>query len=127
MWIAVVILAINSLSDLAAHDWTDLILMWATCGFAFLAIKYLRGHISLPHFSMRDYFRRRRSQRSLRAMPPPPPRAPRPAAPPQDDVIESNRIRSSTRSPNMESTVSPHAKREKLEQARAELLKKPGR
>ena len=119
-WIAVVILGINSLQLLAVHDIVDLLVFWAACLAAFLFIKYLRGQV---RFSFRDYFRRRRSRRSLRSVPGPrPAQRPRPAAP-RDDVIESI-------DPLLDK-IAKHGigsltarEREKLEQARAELLKK---
>ena len=126
IWIAGVILAINTLSALAYHDWTALTLLWVTCGFAFLAIKYIRGHISLPRFSLRDFFRRRHSQRNLRAMPTPAPRPPRPAPERSDDVIESIDPLLDKIAKHGINSLTPR-EREKLEQARAELLKKPGR
>lgn len=121
-WIAVVIVGINSLQLLAGHASADLLVFWAACLAAFFFIKYLRGQVSFG-FSLREYFRRRRSRRNLRPVPSPRPAArPRPDAP-RGDVIESI-------DPLLDK-IAKHGigsltarEREKLEQASAELLKK---
>jgi membrane associated rhomboid family serine protease len=120
-WIAAVILGINSLQFLAARAVVELTVFWATCLAAFLFIKYLRGQIQ---FSLRDYLRQRRSRRSLRAVPSPGP-APRKRPPaPRDDVIESIDPLLDKIAKHGLASLTPR-EREKLEQARAELLKKP--
>ena len=120
-WLAAVIIGIDSLQLLAVHAVVELLVFWAATLAAFLFIKYLRGQIQ---FSFRDYFRLRRSRRSLRSMPPPRP-APRlkPAAP-RDNVIESiDPLLDKIAKHGIASLTS--REREKLEEARAELLKKP--
>ena len=120
-WIAAVILGINSLILLQNHMVVDLLVFWATCLLAFLFIKYLRGHIQ---FSLRDYFRLRRSRRSLRSVPGPRPALQSKPAPPRDDVIESiDPLLDKIAKHGIASLTA--REREKLEQARAELLKKP--
>jgi membrane associated rhomboid family serine protease len=122
-WIAAILIGIFSLELLATHRSTELLLFWATCVGAFLFIKYLRGHIVF-RLPFRDYFRRRRSRKNLRPLPKPSRTLPasRPALP-SDDVIESI-------DPLLDK-IAKHGigslterEREKLEQARAELLKK---
>ena len=122
-WIAAVFLGIYSLQLLAGHDIPNLFIFWATCLAAFLFIKYLRGHIGF-RFSLRDYLRRRRSRRNLRPLPSP--RAISPGKPPtpHDDVIESiDPLLDKIAKHGIASLTA--REREKLEQARAELLKKP--
>jgi len=123
-WIAVVIVGIDSLQLLGANAIAELLIFWAACLAAFLFIKYLRGHIRFSfRFSLRDYFRQRRSRRSLRSVPNPRPiPAGKPAAP-RDDVIESiDPLLDKIAKHGLASLTA--REREKLEQARAELLKK---
>ena len=96
---------------------------WLTCLAAFLFIKYLRGHI---RFSLRDFFRQRRSRRNLRPLPKPRP-APLLTKPstPRDDVIESIDPLLDKIAKHGIASLTPQ-ERERLEEARAELLKKPG-
>jgi len=120
-WIAAILIAVLSLQDLAGHASVDLLLFWAACLAAFLFIKYLRGHI---RFSLRDYLRERRSRGSLRSLPRPRPTLQGKPSTPRDEVIESI-------DPLLDK-IAKHGigsltarEREKLEAARAELLKKP--
>jgi len=120
-WIAAVFLGIVSLQLLAGHEIVELLVFWATCLAAFLFIKYLRGHLQ---FSLRTYFRERRSRRNIRSVPRPPALPPKKPVAPRDEVIESI-------DPLLDK-IARHGigsltarEREKLEQARAELLKKP--
>jgi membrane associated rhomboid family serine protease len=124
-WIAAIFLGINSLQLLAGHAFVLLLVFWATCLGAFLFIKYLRGHIRFRfNFSLRDYLRRRRSRRSLRAVPRPRLDATGKLATPRDDVIESiDPLLDKIAKHGIASLTA--REREKLEQARAELLKKP--
>ena len=119
-WIAAVFLGIVSLQLLAGHAIVELLVFWATCLAAFLFIKYLRGHLQ---FSLRGYFRERRSRRNLRSVPNPPAVPQKKPVAPRDEVIESI-------DPLLDK-IARHGigsltarEREKLEQARAELLKK---
>jgi membrane associated rhomboid family serine protease len=124
-WIALVILGINSLIFLQQHMMTELLVFWATSLGAFLFIKYLRGQFQFRfRFSIREYFRLRRSRRNLRAMPSPRPAPPKKLAPPRDDVIESiDPLLDKIARHGIASLT--EREREKLEQARAELMKKP--
>jgi membrane associated rhomboid family serine protease len=45
-----VLVAIFTLMALAYHDWTGLISLWATSGFAFLFVRIEQGLITLPRF-----------------------------------------------------------------------------
>jgi len=122
-WIAAVVLGIVSLQLLAAHLIVEFAVFWLTCLAAFLFIKYLRGHI---RFSLRDFFRQRRSRRNLRPLPKPRP-APLLTKPstPRDDVIESIDPLLDKIAKHGIASLTPQ-ERERLEEARAELLKKPG-
>ncbi|MGA3170307.1 MAG: DUF6576 domain-containing protein [Chthoniobacteraceae bacterium] len=119
-WIAAVILGVNSLIFLQGHAWVDLTIFWATCLAAFLFIKYLRGQLQ---FSLRNYFRLRRSRQALRPLPPPRPLAQRKLPPPGEDVIESIDPLLDKIAKHGIASLTP-TEREKLEQAREALLKK---
>ncbi len=120
-WIAAVFLGINTLIYLEQHNVTLLLVFWATSLAAFLFIRYLRGQLQFP---WRDYFRRRRSRRNLRAMPAPRPPQQKKLPAPRDDVIESiDPLLDKIAKHGIASLT--EREREKLEQARAELLKKP--
>jgi len=117
-WIAAVLIAVLSLQYLGDHQTLLLSLFWANCLAAFLFIKYLRGQIQ---FSLRNYLRLRRSRRSLRPLP-----GPRQALPGKatDDLIESIDPLLDKIAKHGIGSLTP-GEREKLEEARAALLKKP--
>lgn len=125
-WIALVIVGIAVLQCLAAHALIELLILGAVCAGSWLFIKQLRGQIrfALPG---RDYFRLRRSRRNLRAMPnPASPARPRRIPDAAEDVIESiDPLLDKIARSGLASLTA--REREKLERARAELLKKPGR
>jgi membrane associated rhomboid family serine protease len=120
-WIAAVILGINSLMYLEHHMMVELLVFWATSLAAFLFIKYLRGQFQ---FSFGNYFRERRSRRSLRAVPGPRPLPQKKPSAPRDDVIESIDPLLDKIAKHGIGSLTPR-EREKLEQAREALLKKP--
>jgi len=120
-WIAAILLGINSLQLLAGHAVIALLVFWGTCLAAFLFIKYLRGHIS---FSLRDFFRNRRSRRSLHSLPKPRPDLLVKPPSPRDGVIESIDPLLDKIAKHGIASLTPR-ERERLEEARAELLKKP--
>lgn len=47
-WIALILLAIYSLQSLASQNWTSLLTLWASAGFAWAFIRHERGHFTLP-------------------------------------------------------------------------------
>ncbi|PTY07592.1 hypothetical protein DB347_04990 [Opitutaceae bacterium EW11] len=47
-WAALVLVGIYSLMGLSSHDWTGLISLWSTTGFAFAFVRFEQGHLSLP-------------------------------------------------------------------------------
>lgn len=120
-WIAAVILGINSLILLQNHMVVDLMVFWATCLGAFLFIKYLRGQFQ---FSLRDFFRRQRSRRNLRAMPDPRSAPQGKPASPREGVIESiDPLLDKIAKHGLGSLTA--REKQRLEEARVELLKKP--
>ena len=52
-WAALVLVGIFSLMGLAAHDWVGLIELWATCGFAFVFVRFQQGHLALPSIRLK--------------------------------------------------------------------------
>jgi membrane associated rhomboid family serine protease len=66
-WAAIVLVALYSLIHLADRNWIALILLWVTCGFAHLFIKYQQGVFTLPRFP------RWRRRPRLRVLPDPVP------------------------------------------------------
>jgi membrane associated rhomboid family serine protease len=121
-WIAAILIAVLSLQELAGHATVDLLLFWAACLAAFLFIKYLRGHIQFSLVG--DYLRQRRSRRSLRPLPTPRPAIQGKPVTARDEVIESIDPLLDKIAKHGIASLTPR-EREKLEQARAELLKKP--
>jgi hypothetical protein len=49
-WVAVVLVGIYSLSELANHEWLGLLSLWVTVAFAFGFVRYQQGMLELPHF-----------------------------------------------------------------------------
>ena len=78
-WAAVVLVGIFTLIALAARDWTSLLLLWSTCGFAHLFVRFQQGDLTLPSFRL---FRRRPK---LRVLPDLPASPPKPVAPPRTE------------------------------------------
>lgn len=62
-WVAVVLVGMEVLSDLATHNWPGLISLAATCGFAWAYVRHARGYLSLPTFRLP------RRQPKLRVLP----------------------------------------------------------
>jgi membrane associated rhomboid family serine protease len=47
-WAAIILVGIFSLIAINYRDWTDLLSLWATCGFAYAFVRHHQGHFSLP-------------------------------------------------------------------------------
>jgi membrane associated rhomboid family serine protease len=122
-WLAAILFGVITLQLLYFHQIVSLLIFWATCLAGFLFIKYLRGHIRL--FSLREFFRERRSRRSLRPLPKPRLTDAGKPSTPRDNVIESIDPLLDKIAKHGIASLTPR-EREKLEAARAELLKKPG-
>jgi hypothetical protein len=73
-WAALILVGIFTLIALAARDWTSLLLLWSTCGFAHAFVRHQQGDLPLPSFRL---FRRRPQ---LRVLPDLPERKPAPPA-----------------------------------------------
>lgn len=55
-WAALILVGIFTLIALAARDWTSLLLLWSTCGFAHAFVRHQQGDLPGPSFKL---FRRR--------------------------------------------------------------------
>lgn len=73
-WAALVLVGIFSLMALASRDIVGLLSVWATCGTAFLFVRFQQGAISLPRF------RTPTRKPKLRVLPDPAGRKPAPTA-----------------------------------------------
>ena len=62
-WAAFILVGIFTLMAVAQRDWTSLILLWSSCGYAHLFVRVQQGTLSLPRL------RFRRSQPKLRVLP----------------------------------------------------------
>lgn len=76
-WAALILVGLFTLIALAARDWTSLLLLWSTCGFAHAFVRHQQGDLPLPSFRL---FRRRPKLRVLPDLPPAARTAPAPAA-----------------------------------------------
>jgi hypothetical protein len=52
-WVALVLVGIYTLINLADRNLTALVMLWATCGFAYLFVRHQQGAITLPSFTFR--------------------------------------------------------------------------
>lgn len=52
-WAAFILVGLFTLMALASRNWTALVLLWSTCGYAHLFVRHQQGSISLPRFSWR--------------------------------------------------------------------------
>jgi hypothetical protein len=67
-WAAIVFVALYSLIHLADRNWVALVLLWSTCGFAHLFVRYQQGVFTLPRMP------RWKSKPKLRVLPDLPPK-----------------------------------------------------
>ena len=51
-WAAIILVGIFTLMDVAARDWTELILLWSSCGYAHAFVRYQQGRFSLPRIRL---------------------------------------------------------------------------
>ncbi|MGH7956815.1 MAG: rhomboid family intramembrane serine protease [Opitutaceae bacterium] len=49
-WVAIILVGIYTLMNLASNDWTGLISLWSTVAFAFGFVRHQQGMITLPKF-----------------------------------------------------------------------------
>jgi len=66
-WIAIILVAILSLQDLAYHQWPDLILRWWNIGIVTIWLKWA-GLASLATPSVTDFLRKKNSERNLKVV-----------------------------------------------------------
>ncbi len=120
-WAALILVGIFTLIALNFHDWTGLISLWATCGFAYAFVRHHQGLLDLPKLT---FFR---PKPKLRVLP--------------DLPAKKNAATSSPARPEQSATMAEVdalldkiaktgfasltvKERAKLESARAEMLKK---
>jgi hypothetical protein len=51
-WVAIVLVGIYTLMDLAYHSWIGLLTLWLTTGFAFAFVRHEQGHWSFPRLRL---------------------------------------------------------------------------
>ena len=115
-WMAAVIVAIMTMVFVANNEWTQLLALWLTCGFAFLFVRHERGMLTLPSIAAL----RRPKFRVL----PPPPAAVR-GVEDSDASSEMDALLDKIAKSGMASLTAKE--RARLERAREALLKKDGR
>ena len=124
-WAAFILVGIYSLMYLAARDWTSLIVLASTCGYAHLFIRYQQGTFELPRIRL---FKRRpklrvlpdlkpsRSERSERNV------RPSATAPASESMAEIDALLDKIAKSGISSLTAKE--RAKLEAAREGLLKR---
>lgn len=120
-WAAFILVGIFTLIALNARDWTSLISLWATCGFAFAFVRHHQGLLELPKFNFWS------PKPKLRALPDLPSRkaaSSTPAAKPEQSatMAEVDALLDKIAKTGFASLTTKE--RAKLESARAEMLKK---
>jgi len=51
-WVAAILVGLYTLMALSGRDWTGLISLWATTGFAFSFVRWKQGRLVLPEFKL---------------------------------------------------------------------------
>ncbi len=116
-WAAIILVGIFSLMALEARDTLGLLELWATGGLAFVFVRYQQGYLTLPSFLLI----RRRPR--LRVLPDVKPVRPVPAEPVKGDAMaEVDALLDKIAQSGIHSLTA--REREKLESARADLLKR---
>ncbi|MES2695160.1 MAG: rhomboid family intramembrane serine protease [Verrucomicrobiota bacterium] len=122
-WAAMILVGIFTLIHLAARDWVSLALLWSSCGYAHLFVRYQQGTFSLPRINL---FRRRPKFRVLPDLPPEQKivrSAPVASAPPPDATMaEVDALLDKIAKSGINSLTA--RERAKLEAARVGLLKR---
>lgn len=75
-WAALILVGIFTLIYVSARDWTHLILLWSTCGYAHGFVRYQQGHFALPRIRL---WKRKPKLRVLPDLPAKKPAAAKPA------------------------------------------------
>ncbi len=120
-WAAIILVGIYTVTDLAYHDWSDLITLWSTCGFAFAFVRHHQGLLELPKFNFW------RPKPKLRVLPDLPSKKSAPSAPAAKTeqsatMAEVDVLLDKIAKTGFASLTTKE--RAKLESARAEMLKK---
>lgn len=115
-WIAIVLVAVLSLQDLAYHQWPDLVLRWWGIAVVTAWLKF-EGLASLDTPSVSDFLKRKHSARKLKVVRQEKPKPEEPGVHDSIDPILEKIARQGIGSLS-------RAEREKLERARAALLEK---
>lgn len=120
-WAAIVLVGIYTVTDLAYHDWLDLLTLWSTCGFAYAFVRHHQGLLELPKF---NFFRPKPKLRVLPDLPAKKNAAfSSPARPePSATMAEVDVLLDKIAKTGFASLTAKE--RAKLESARAEMLKK---
>ena len=116
-WVALVLLGLYTLMALAARDLPALISLWATCGFAYGFVRLQQGHFTLPDFR---FWRRKPKFRVLPDLPPN--NSGISAKPSNSSMAEMDALLDKIARSGIASLTAKE--RAKLDQSRAELLKK---
>lgn len=134
-WAALVLIALSALMALAAHDWIGLVELAATCGFAWLFVRYQQGVFRLPVPRIR--IRPRQPEGGGRPTPAPASAARSgPARSPSSPAAPAPRATTATMAEvdALLDKIAQHGihsltaeERARLESARAEMLKRGGK
>lgn len=117
-WIAMILVGIYSLIALSDRNWTSLITLWSTTGFAHAFVRHAQGSFTLPSLRLR----RSKPAGTVR----PSTRTAEPASAPQRAAMsEMDELLDKIARSGLGSLTKKE--REKLAQAREELMKKTGR
>ncbi len=119
-WVAIVLVGIFTLMALAANDFTRLLTLWATTGFAHAYIRYFQGRLVLPSINLPS------RNPKLRVLPDPKPSKTKPAAAPkpatQSSMAEIDALLDKIATSGIDSLTAKE--RAKLESARAALKRR---
>jgi hypothetical protein len=116
-WAALILVAIFTLMALAYHDSAGLIALWGTCGWAYAYVRHEQGAFALPSFR---FWQRKPNLRVLPDLPAKP--AVRSAAAPTATMAEIDGLLDKIARSGLASLT--EKERTKLNEARAEMLKK---
>lgn len=117
-WVALILVGIFTLIHLADRNWTQLILLWTTCGYAHLFVRYQQGMLTLPKLRLP------RRKPKLRVLPDLPPKSRVEPAQPKVDatMAEVDALLDKIATSGISSLTAKE--RAKLEAARADLIKR---
>ncbi|MEO6244612.1 MAG: rhomboid family intramembrane serine protease [Opitutaceae bacterium] len=118
-WAALALVGIYSLIALSDRNWTALILLWSTCGYAHAFVRYQQGHLPLPDLR---FWQRQPKLRVLPDLPTKPAPAAKKSAPVDPNMAEIDALLDKIATSGLGSlTVKERAQ---LEAARHDLRKR---